>query len=152
MITRAIAVAAGFGLCFCGTAFGRDSAHYVCSAVASFRADGSDSPIGISIVFDDTRGPGGNGRRYVLSWVYQGKLFQGSLSDNAKNFVQTDNWLQGNVAMKNGKSQLYAGTFTLEQQPNQSYALLLDGKITDDPTSTKFYPVKATLPCVHLSI
>jgi hypothetical protein len=151
MIGRAM-VAAGIGLYFCGAAFARDSAHYVCSAVASFQSGGSDSPIGISIVFDDTRGVGANGRKYVLSWVYQSRLFQGSLTDSTKGFVQADSYLQGPVAIKNGKSQLYVGTFKLDQQSDQSYALELDGKITDDPSSTKLYAVKATLPCVDLSI
>ena len=58
VIIRAIAVVAGIGLSFWGTAFGRDSTHYVCSAVTSFQGDDDNSRIGISIVVDEGRGPG----------------------------------------------------------------------------------------------
>jgi hypothetical protein len=151
MIKRAIAVATGIALSLCGTALGRDSGHWVCSAVTEFQADGNNSPIGISIVLDDWRAPGGRDRIRVLSWVYGGKLFQGSVRD------ATDSvGLQGNVAIKNGKNQLYAGAFRLKRendgQPDERYALVLDGKITDDPASTTLHPIKATLPCVNLSI
>jgi len=151
MIQRAVAVATGIGLSLCGTAFGRDSGHWVCSAVTSFQADENSSRIGISIVLDDWRAPGGLDRIYALSWVYAGKLFQGSVRDRT-NLGD----LRGNVTIKNGRSRLYVGTFRLKRdnggQPNERYALILDGMITDDPASMKLHPIKATLPCVDLSI
>jgi hypothetical protein len=128
-------------------AFAADSSHYVCSAVADYRADGADSKIGVSIDFYDSRAEGGNARKYVLSSVYQGKLFQGAVIDRSGKFGQ------GSIDMKNGQSELYAGTFKLEQQPDQSYVMTIDGKINDDPAdSKKLYPIKAKLPCVDLSI
>jgi hypothetical protein len=69
--------------------------------------------------------------------------------------------MQGHVAIKNGASPLYVGTFRFElanaDKPNQNYTLVLDGKVTDDPLdrrhlgSTKLYPIKARLPCVDIS-
>ena len=169
MITRVMAVTA-MGLCFCGTAFGKDSGHRVCSGVATFQADGDGSQIGISIVLDDYR-MGGVGREWVFSWVYAGRLFQGSVRETG-DFPLPDfrvggrgAIMQGHVAIKNGKSRLYVGTFRFEvahfSERNQSYALVLNGKVTDDPFgrriidgrtgSTKLYPINATLPCVDIS-
>jgi len=170
MITRVMAVAA-MGLCFCGTAFGKDSGHRVCSGVATFQADG-DRQIGISIVLDDYRaGRMGDEREWVFSWVYAGRLFQGSVRETGDfplhNFQVGGRGaiMQGHVAIRNGKSRLYVGTFRFEvvhfSKPNQSYALVLNGKVTNDPFgrriiddgtgSTKLYPIKATLPCVDIS-
>jgi hypothetical protein len=169
MITRAMAVAAAMGLSFCGTAFGKDSGHRVCSGVATFQADGDSSRIGISIVLDDYRA-GGVEREWVLSWVYAGRLFRGSVRET-KDFPLPDFQvrgrvaiMQGYVAIKNGESRLYAGTFRFEianaGKPNARYALVLDGKVTNDPDGrgvidgtgrTKLYPIKATLPCVDIS-
>jgi hypothetical protein len=152
-----MAAAAGIGLSLCGTAFGKDSGHYVCSAVTSFERDGENSRIGISIVLDDWRAPGNGGidRIRLLSWVYAGKLFQGSVRDTGNPPVNHDYVMQGHVEIKNGKRQMYAGAFKLRRvnagQPDQSYALVLDGKVTDDPGSEKLYPVKATLPCIDIS-
>jgi hypothetical protein len=137
----------GSALCLGEGAFARDSAHYVCSAIGEFRDGEATTQIGISIDFFDQRAENGNARKYVLSSVYQGKLFQGSMID------RSDKFGQGSVTLKNGRSQFYAGSFKLEQQNGGgSYAMSLDGKITDDPNSRKSYPVKATLPCVDLSI
>jgi hypothetical protein len=171
---------AAMGLSFCGTAFGKDSGHWVCSGVATLQADGDSSRIGISIVLDDYRaGWGGGERNWVLSWVYAGKLFQGSVRQTndlrlpdfrmrGKNTI-----MRGHVAIKNGNSRLYVGTFRFvanEGKPNTTYALALDGKVTDDPEgkitedpegghiidghagSTKLHPIKAMLPCVDISI
>jgi hypothetical protein len=168
MIIRAMAVTAAMGLSFCGTAFGKDSGHRVCSGVATFQVDGDNSRIGISIVLDDYRvGRAGAEREWVLSWVYAGRLFQGSARET-EDFPLPDFRvggggviMQGHVAIKNGASQLYVGTFRFElanaDKPNQNYALVLDGKVTDDPLdrrhlgSTKLYPIKARLPCVDIS-
>jgi hypothetical protein len=134
-------------LCVPGTAQARDSARYVCSAVAEYSADGGTSRIGVSIDFFDSRAEGGSARQYVLSSVYQSKLFQGTMIDRG------DNYGQGSITMKNGASQFYVGTFKLEQQKDGSYVMVLDGKINDDPADAKvLYPIKARLPCVDLSV
>jgi hypothetical protein len=168
MITRAMAVVAAMGLSLCGTAFGKDSGHRVCSGVATFQADGDSSQIGISIVLDDYRaGWRGSEREWLLSWVYGGRLFQGSARETEDSPLPDFRTrgggavMQGDVAIKNGKSRLYVGTFRFEvanaDEPNQSYALVLDGKVTDDPLdrrhrgSTKLYPIRASLPCVDIS-
>jgi hypothetical protein len=142
MIRRAMAVAAAIGLSLCGTAFGKDSGHRVCSGVATFQADGDSSQIGISIVLDDYRA-GKAEREWVLSWVYAGRLFQGSVRET-EDFRLPDfrvrsggAIMQGHVAIKNGNSELYVGTFRFELKnagkPNASYALVLDGKVTAEP-------------------
>jgi hypothetical protein len=163
MITRAMAVAAAIGLSFCGTAFGRDSGHQVCSAVARVQAgpwsdedkDADDwglglrrdekerlVPImGISIVVDNARWKAVE-RLWTLSWVFAGELYQG----------EWEHWeLPGHVALKNGKRLLYEGTFSFEGDK-----LVLHGKVTDNPDRrfgrTKFYPIKAKLPCVDISV
>jgi hypothetical protein len=170
MITRAMTVATAIGLSFCGTTFGKDSGHRVCSGVATFHSDVASSRIGISIVLDDYRARGVE-REWVLSWVYAGRLFQGSVRES-KDFPLPDfrgrdrgTIMQGRVDIRNGKSRLYVGTFRFELanagKPNAGYALVLDGKVTDDPDSrdiidgrtgrTKLYPIKTTLPCVDIS-
>jgi hypothetical protein len=96
---KPISVAAlAIGLCLSGTAFARDSSRYVCSAVAAYQAEGSDSQIGVSIDFFDSRAENGSARKYVLSSIYQGKLFQGAMIDRGETFGQ------GSIAMKNGQS------------------------------------------------
>jgi len=164
--------AAAMGLCICATALGKDSGHSVCSGVAAIHGDGDSSQIGISIVLDDYRaGRRGDEREWVLSWVYAGKLFQGSVRE-AEAFPRPEYRvggryviMHGHVTIKNGKSRLYVGTFSFEQAdagtPNASNALVLDGKVTDDPDgraiidgrtgSTTLYPIKATLPCIDIS-
>ena len=142
---------------------GRDSGHRVSSGVATFHVDGDSSRIGISIVLDDYRaGWGGGEREWLLSWVYAGRLFQGSARET-KDFLLGggDVIMRGHVAIKNGTSWLYVGTFRFEfvnaNKPNQSYALVLRGKVTDDPLdhrhlgSTKLYPIKARPPCIDIS-
>jgi hypothetical protein len=147
MIKRLAVLAAAIGLCLPVNAFARDSARYVCSAVASFRAEGADTQIGISIDFFDSRAEGGNARKYVLSSIYQGKLFQGSMID------RSDKFGEGSVSLKSGKSELYVGKFKLEAENDNNYAMAIDGKINDDPNSgKKLYPITAKLPCVNLSI
>jgi hypothetical protein len=147
-MTKPIAFAAvAVGLCLSGTAFARDSSRYVCSAVADYRAEGVDSKIGVSIDFFDSRAEGGSARKYVLSSIYQGKLFQGAVIDRGETFGQ------GSIAMKNGQSELFVGTFKLEQQKDDSYLMAIDGKINDDSAyNKKLFPIKAKLPCVNLSI
>lgn len=147
MISRIAVAAVVIGLCAPGTAFARDSSRYVCSAVADFRADGADSQIGISIDFFDSRAEGGSARRYVLSSIYQGKLFQGSMIDRSENFGQ------GSISLKNGQSELFVGKFKLEPQKDDSYVMAINGRINEDPAAgRKLYPIKAKLPCVNLSI
>jgi hypothetical protein len=169
MITRAMAVA--IGLSFCGTAFGKDSGHQVCSGVASvpaasIQADG-DNPdwglgfrrdenellvpvIGISILVEDYRWKAVE-RLWILSWVFAGKLYQGEWEEHWE--------LPGHVALKNGKRLLYEGTFSFESDHYFKRVfrnnLVLHGKVTDNPDGrvgrTKFYPIKAKLRCVDIS-
>jgi hypothetical protein len=147
MTTRLAAAIAAIVLCLPGAALARDSSRYVCSGVAAFRDDGADTQIGISIDFFDSRAENGSARKYVLSSIYQGKLFQGSMID------RSDKFGEGSISLKNGQSELFAGKFKLEPQPDDSYVMSIDGKINDDPADgKKQYPITAKLPCVNLSI
>ena len=147
MIKHAALAILAVGLCLPGTAFARDSSRYVCSAVVEYQADGASSQIGVSIDFLDTRAENGDARRYQLSSVYQGKLFQGAMIDRSENYGQ------GTITLRNGESQLYVGRFKLEQRSDDSYVMVLDGKINDDPAAGKtMYPIKGRLPCVDLSV
>jgi hypothetical protein len=146
MIRHVASAALAICLCASGTAFARDSSRYVCSAVAELKGDGATWRIGISIDFFDSRAESGDARKYVLSSIYQGKLFQGSMID------RSDKFGQGSVFLKNGRSLLFAGSFKLEQQKDDSWVMAIDGKLNDDPAAgTKTYPVKAKLPCMDLS-
>ena len=132
----------------CDTALARDSSRQVCSGIADLRDGDAVSKLGISIDFFDSRFGKGDARRYVLSSIYQGKLWQGAWIDRSANFAQ------GTVTLKNGRSRLYEGSFKLERQKDgDSYVMSIEGKITDDPESGgKLLPVKASLPCVDLSV
>jgi hypothetical protein len=135
-------------LCVPTAALARDSSRYVCSAVAEFRDGDANSKIGVSIDFYDSRDPGGSdGRKYVLSSIYQSKLFQGSMID------KSDKFGEGAITLRNGRSELFVGKFKLEQQKDDSYVMAIDGRINEDPgSSRKLFPIKAKLPCVDLSI
>ena len=147
MIKHAALAILAVGLCLPGTAFARDSSRYVCSAVVEYQAEGASSQIGVSIDFLDTRAENGDARKYQLSSVYQGKLFQGVMIDRSENFGR------GTIKLRNGESQLYDGKFKLEQQSDDSYVMVLDGKINDDPAAGRtMYPIKGRLPCVDLSV
>jgi hypothetical protein len=147
MIKQAAFAAVIVSICLSGTAYARDSARHVCSAVAELKIEGGSEKLGISIDFFDVRAENGNARKYVLSSVYQSKLFQGFTIDRGVN------WGQGKIAMKTGNSQFYVGGFKLEQQSDDSYTMVLDGMINIDPSaSKKLYRVKAKLPCVNLSV
>ncbi|HLH89690.1 MAG TPA: hypothetical protein VKX28_14650 [Xanthobacteraceae bacterium] len=146
-LLRPTLAAVAFTLCVPAAALARDSTRQVCSAIAEFRDGDATTKIAVSIDFYDSRDPGGSdGRKYVLSSIYQGKLFQGSMID------KSDKFGEGTITLKNGRSELYAGKFKLEQQKDDSYVMALDGRINEDPTaSRKLYPIKAKLPCVNLS-
>ena len=145
MITRIALAAVALGLCVPATALARDSSRYVCSAVAAFSED-ANWKIGVSIDFYNSRAPGTDGRRYVLSSVYQSKLFQGSMID------KSDKFGEGSISLKNGNREFFVGKFKLEQQKDDSYVMAIDGKINEDPgSSKKLDPIKAKLPCVDLS-
>ncbi len=147
MSKHAVFAVLSVGLCLPGTALARDSSRYVCSAVVEYQSEGSSSQIGVSIDFLDTRAENGDARKYQLSSVYQGKLFQGIVIDRSENFGR------GVIKLRNGESQLYDGKFKLEQQADDSYVMVLDGRINDDPAAGRtMYPIKARLPCVDLSI
>jgi hypothetical protein len=143
---RTALAAAAITLCGTTAALARDSSRYVCSAVAEFRDGDANSKIGISIDFYDSRAPRGDGRKYVLSSIYQSKLFQGSMID------RSDNFGEGSISLKNGSSEFFVGKFKLEQQKDDSYVMAIDGGINEDPgSSRKLFPIKARLPCVDLS-
>jgi hypothetical protein len=147
MIKHTAFIALAFGLCVSSAVFARDSARIVCSGIAEFDDKGSLSKIGVSIDFFDMRAEGGNARKYTLSSIYQSKLFQGSMIDRGSEFGQ------GKIALKNGQKELYVGSFKLERGQDEHYTMSLDGKINEDPASSKtLYPIKAKLPCVDLSI
>jgi hypothetical protein len=148
MITRIAVATIALGLCAPATALARDSSRYVCSAVAEFSDQGgASSQIGVSIDFYDSRAPGGDGRKYVLSSIYQSKLFQGSMID------KSDTFGEGSISLKNGRSEFFVGKFKLEAQKDDSYVMAIDGKINEDPgSSNKLFPIRAKLPCVNLSI
>jgi hypothetical protein len=135
------------GLCISNATFAKDSARIVCSGIAEFGNQGDLRKIGISIDFFDRRAKNGQDREYTLSTVYQHKLFQGSIIDKG------EQWGQGKINLTNSRSELFVGNFKLEAGPNDSYTMVLEGKINDDPASGKpLYPIKAKLPCVDLSI
>jgi hypothetical protein len=144
MIKFAAFSALAFGLCVASAAFARDSSRYVCSGFAELGGDSADK-MGISIDFYDSRAPGGSGRKFVLSSIYQGKLFQAAILDKAED--------RGQIALKNSQRKLFVGSFKLEKAQDESYTMSLDGKINDDPGSSKtLQPAKAKLPCVDLSL
>jgi hypothetical protein len=88
----------------------------------------------------------GTSRKYILSSIYQQKLFQGLLLD------KSDEFGQGTITLTNSRSRFYAGSFKLEREKGESYIMVLDGKINNDPSSgNKLLPAKAKLPCVNLS-
>jgi hypothetical protein len=145
MIRFVACSALALGVCVSTAAFARDSSRYVCSGFADLGSP-ADDKMGISIDFYDSRAPGGNGRKFVLSSIYQGKLFQGSLINKDEND-------QGKVALKNGRRQLFVGSFKIDKAQDDSYTMSLDGKINNDPGSSKtLQPAKAKLPCVDLSL
>jgi hypothetical protein len=147
MIRFAAFSALAFGLCISGTAFARDSSRYVCSGFAELGGDSADK-MGVSIDFYDSRAPGGSGRKYVLSAIYQGKLFQAAVLDKGEG-----EYAQGKITLKNPRSKLFVGSFKLEKGQDESYTMSLDGKINEDPGSSKeLRPAKAKLPCVDLSL
>src|ERR1700730_16642006 len=129
------------GLCISNATFAKDSARIVCSGIAEFGNQGDLRKIGISIDFFDQRAKNGQDREYTLSTVYQHKLFQGSMIDKG------ERWGQGRINLKNTRTELFVGNFRLEAEQKDSYTMVLDGKINDDPASGKtLYPIKARLP------
>ena len=143
---RAAWIALTIGLMLPGAAAARDSAHYVCSAIVSYGEGDNVDKMGLSIRFDDRRAESGSGREYTLSAVYQIKLFQGIVID------RSDNFGQGKITLKNGSYEYFAGSFKLVQGKNDTYSMVLDGRINDDPFQSKrTAKIKATLPCVDLS-
>jgi hypothetical protein len=66
---------------------------------------------------------------------------------------RSENYGQGTITLRNGESQLYVGRFKLEQRSDDSYVMMLDGKINDDPAAGRtMYPIKGRLPCVDFSV
>jgi hypothetical protein len=135
-----------FGLCVSSAAFAADSLRLVCSGPAEIRDEGFSRKFGVSIDFFDSRARDGTSRKYVLSALHQQKLFQGSLIDKSGEFGE------GTVTLSNARIRFYTGSFKLEREKGESYSMLLDGKINNDPLSgNKLLPAKGKLPCVNLS-
>jgi hypothetical protein len=65
------------------TATARDSFRAVCSGFAELQAGGSTDKMGISIDFVDIR-HGSGSRKYTVSSIYQGLLFQGIIIDRSE--------------------------------------------------------------------
>jgi len=146
MIRCTALAALALGLCVSSAALARDSRQIVCSGFAEVDSGGSPDKMGISIDFYDHRAESGSGRTFVLSSIYQGKLYQGTTSDKSEED-------KGRIALKHSRSQLFVGSFKLETQQDDTYSMSLDGKINQDPDQTKkLYPAKAKLPCVDLSL
>src|SRR5215470_1125833 len=146
MIRRAVSAVIILGLCVPSAAFSADSLRLVCSGPAEIRDEGFTRKFGLSIDFFDVRARDGTSRKYILSSIYQQKLFQGSLINNSDEFGE------GTITLTNSRSRFYTGSFKLEKEKAESYSMLLDGKINNDPlTGNKLLPAKAKLPCVNLS-
>jgi hypothetical protein len=146
MIRGIAACALALGLCVSSAAFARDSSRIVCSGIAEYGATGNLDKIGVSMDFLERRAGSGGNREIILSSIYQGKLFQGSM-------INTSDEFQGRIVMKNGASQFYAGGFKLMPGQDGKYTMILDGKINDDPSGgNTLAPIKARLSCVDLSI
>ncbi len=135
------------GLCISSAAFARDSSRIVCSGIAEYGSPGNLDKIGISIDFLEMRAPNGSDREIVLSSIYQRKLFQGSMIN------KSDEFGRAKIDLRNAGSQFYVGSFKLKSGQDDSYAMILDGKINDDPSGGNVLsPIKAKLACVDLSI
>jgi hypothetical protein len=145
MIKPIIMLGLAFSLGATGTALGRDSSRLVCSGIAEIDYGVPPEKIAISIDFLDRRAVGGVNREYVLSSIYQGRLFQGKI-------ISTSDVWGGKIVLSNSRNKLFVGTFKLERQ-DDAYAMSLDGKINKDPSGRSTLIVaKAKLPCVDLSL
>jgi len=147
MTKRIIVLGLALGLGAGGTALGRDSSRLVCSGFAELDYNGSQEKMAISIDFLDRRAAGGVNREYVLSSIYQRKLFQGKM-------VSTSDVWGGKIALSDGsRSKLFVGVFELEKGQNDAYTMSLDGKVNRDPSGhATLITAKARLPCVDLSL
>jgi hypothetical protein len=144
MTKRIIMLGLALSLSATGAALGRDSSRLVCSGIAEI--DGvSPEKIALSIDFVDHRAMGGVNREYVLSSIYQGKLFQGKI-------VSTLDVWGGKIVLNNSRNKLFVGTFRVERQ-DDAYTMSLEGKINKDPSGrSTLIATKTKLPCVDLSL
>jgi hypothetical protein len=132
-------LALAFDFFLCDAAFSRDSSRIIFSGVAEFVNSGSYEKIGISIDLLDVRARGGIAREYIISSIYQNKLFQGSIID------KSDNYRKGKIILKNSQVRFFVATFKLEMGQNNDYTMELDGKINDNPAGGKtLYPAQST--------
>jgi hypothetical protein len=120
------------------TATAADSFRAVCSGFDELQK------VGISIDFLDNR-YGAAKRKYTVSSIYQGALFQGVIIDSS------GNGYKGQITLKHSSQRYFVGSFSLETDTSQKYSMHLDGKLNQDPSKNVLLPVKATLPCVDLS-
>src|SRR6516162_2945884 len=96
MTKRIIMLGLALSLSATSAALGRDSSRLVCSGIAEI--DGvSPEKIALSIDFVDHRAMGGVNREYVLSSIYQGKLFQGKI-------ISTSDVWGGKIVLNNSRN------------------------------------------------
>jgi hypothetical protein len=123
-----------------------DSFRAVCSGFAELQSGGATAKMGVSIDFVDVRFGSSNGR-YTVSSIYQGRLFQGSIID------RSGSGYQGKITLRNSSRQFFVGSFKLDADQSQTYNMVIDGKLNQDPSSGNvLLPGKATMPCVNLSM
>jgi hypothetical protein len=123
-----------------------DSFRAVCSGFAELQDGGATAKMGVSIDFVDVRS-GSSNRKYTVSSIYQGQLFQGTIID------RSGNGYQGKITLRNSSRHFFVGSFKLDADQSQTYNMVIDGKLNQDPSSGNgLLPAKATLPCVNLSL
>lgn len=135
-------------ICFFGMhpANAADSFRAVCSGFAELQDGGATARMGVSIDFVDVRS-GGSNRKYTVSSIYQGRLFQGTIIDHS------GSGYQGKITLRNSSRRFFVGSFKLDADRSQTYNMVIDGKLNQDPSGGNgLLPGKATLPCVDLSL
>ena len=142
MLLGGIAAWSLLELCISTTVLARDSSRFVCSGFAGLEIDGQSVKAAISIDFSDSRDVTGKRRKYVLSSIYQNRMFQGVT------FSPGDSYL-GTISLLRGRRTYYVGTFDLDRK---QLVMTLEGTINVDLEGRPaFHAAKAKLPCVDLS-
>jgi hypothetical protein len=131
---------------FSNVAHARDHLELVCSAVADVKDGGDKEPLFIHMF--ENRASDGTSRDEMLSTIYQGVLFQGTHLNKTGAFSNNVK-----ISLTSGKAIRFRGTYSLVSAGN-GYSIKLVGEANDDPSAGNgsFRAVKATLPCVDLSI
>ena len=123
-----------------------DSFWAVCSGFAELQDGGVTTKMGVSIDFLDVRS-GGSNRKYTVSSIYQGRLLQGTIINSS------GAGYQGNITLRSSSQKFFIGRFKLDADQNQTYNMVIDGKLNQDPSSSNVLLTgKATLPRVNLSL